>query len=111
MLDHRQRVAYQQNPGALGQPREDPGLDVHHASHAEWIAVMLVQADKVESQLLGVEVLVDKIVVVFGRALGIEVAIRDCEVSAVAQYHFLGNPAHRTFGEIPYLHELTPAWA
>ena len=65
---------------------------------------MLVQADDVEAEFLGVQVLVDEVVIVFGRALAIEVAIRDGEVSAVAQYHILGNPSRRPFGEIPYLH-------
>src|SRR5208282_6942579 len=104
MLDDRQRVADQQNPRLLGQPRQDRGLDVHHASHAERVAVMLIQRDDVESQFFRVQVLVDEVVIVLGRPLAIEVAIRDCEMSAIAQYHFLGNPARRTFGEIPYLH-------
>ena len=88
----------------LRQPRQDSRLDVHHAAHAERVAVMLVQADDVEAEFLGVQVLVDEVVIVFGRALAIEVAIRDGEVSAVAQYHIFGNPSRRPFGEIPYLH-------
>jgi hypothetical protein len=65
---------------------------------------MLIQRDDVEPEFLGIEVLVDKIIVVFGRALAIEVAIRYGEMSAVAQYHFLGNPSHRAFSEISYFH-------
>ena len=66
---------------------------------------MLIQRDDVESQFFGVQVLIDVVVIVFGRPLAIEVAIRDREMSAVAQYHFLGNPAHGTFGEISNFHD------
>src|SRR6266446_3709294 len=54
MLNHRQRIADQKYPRFLGQPREYSGLDVHHAAHAERIAMMLVQGDDIESQFLGV---------------------------------------------------------
>src|SRR5712692_6587564 len=108
MLDHGQRVADQKYPRFPGQPREDSGLHVHHAAHAERVAMMLVQADKVESQFLGVQILIDEIIVVFGRSLSIEVAIRYAEVSAVAQDGLFRNPARRTFCEISYFHRTTP---
>src|ERR1700745_1616444 len=104
MLNNRQRIPDQKNPRLLGQPREDSRLHIHHAAHAERIAVMLVQRDDIESQFLGVQILVDEIVVVFRRSLSIEVAIRYAEVSTVAKDRLFRNPPRRTLSEISNFH-------
>jgi hypothetical protein len=62
--------------------------------------MMLVERDDVEAEFLGVEILVDVVVVILRRSLAIEIAVGDREVGAVFEDDFFRNPADRTFGEI-----------
>ena len=63
VLPDRQDVAEQDDLGLRGDAGEDRRLDVHHAAHAERRRVMLVEHQRVEAHLLGVDFLVEVAVV------------------------------------------------
>jgi hypothetical protein len=108
MLDYRQRIANQHNPDTLSPISQDRRFDVHHATHAERVAVMLIQGDQVETQFLGVAILVEIVIVVVGCLLGIEELVGNCEISAIPQDLIFGQAAVRAFSEIADFHNRSP---
>ena len=63
----------------LGDTREDRRLDVHHGAHAEGRAMMLVEHDRVEADVLGIDHLVEIFVVEPGALFAIEKFIRHAQ--------------------------------
>ena len=49
MLQYRQRVADQNNLGLAGNPSQDRSFDIHDRSHADRVAMMLIQGQGVEA--------------------------------------------------------------
>ena len=104
MFDHRQRIADQHEPHALGAIGEHGGLDVHHRPHANRVAVMFVQRDDVEAEILGIAVFVEIVMIIVGGSFAIVEPIGDGEKRAVLENLFLGQPSIRPLREITYLH-------
>ncbi len=104
ILDDRQRIADQYDAHLFGDARQDRRLHVHHAAHAKRRAVMLVEGDRIESQLLRVAILVQIVVVVLRTFLRIKEAVGDAEERLIAKRLLLRDVAIRSFGEISDLH-------
>ena len=104
-------VAEQDYLGAVGDLGEDRGLHVHRAAHAEGGAVVLVEHDAVEADLLGIDALVKVAVVQVGADLGIVYLVAERKVldgqSSRAEVARLGVLV-RSFGEVAYEHRGLP---
>jgi len=104
MLDHRQRVAHQDDLGLAGGPRQHRGLDVDHIAHAVGIAVVLVERHPVETHVLGQAVFIDELVVVVGGLLAVEMAVGHAEERLVGQHDVLVDVPVGALGEIGEFH-------
>src|SRR5713101_9550447 len=100
MLENWQWVTDQYDLRFLRDARKNRGLNIHDTSHAEGIAMMLVQHQCIETLFLGIAILVKEIVVVVGGLLTVKILIRHREEGFISEHLFLGNPAIRPFSEI-----------
>ena len=62
-VSDRQGIAHQDDLESFGGASQDGGLDVHHRSHGEGGAVVLVEHDSVKALFLGIERLVEVFVI------------------------------------------------
>jgi len=104
MLDHRQRVTHQDDLGLAGGARQHRGFGIDHVAHAVGIAMVLVQRESVEADLLGKAVFVDELVVIVRRLLAIEVAVGNAEKCLVRQHNVFVDVAIGPLGEIAEFH-------
>jgi hypothetical protein len=65
-------------------------FDVHHRAHADRVAVMLIERQDVETQVLGVAIFVELVVVIVGRSIRVEEPIRNGEERPIPEYPFFG---------------------
>src|ERR1700693_2341199 len=105
----RQRIAQQHDANLLGNSRENGDFDVHHRTHAERGAMMFVEHHAIEAHLLGIDRFVEVFVVQPRPDFAIEKAIWNSEETPVFDYLVLRNFTVRTFGEIHYMHGLSPS--
>ena len=110
MFDDRQGVPDQNNLGFAGNPSQDRGFYVHDRPHADRVAVMLIQGQGVEPQVLGVAIFVEVVIVVIGRLFAVEMLVRNSEKRPILQNELFGQPAIRPFSEISDLHLGFPRW-
>ena len=96
--DRRHRIAEQHDLRALGRTREHRRLDIHHRAEAERRAMMLVEHQAVEAEVLGIDLLVDVLVEQHRAGCGIEVLVGQSEEAAVAQDLVFQQIAFRRFG-------------
>jgi hypothetical protein len=71
--------------------------------------MMLIEHYAIEAHLLGIDGFVQIFVVQPRADFAIEKAIRNSEETAILDYLVLWNFAVRTFGEIHYMHGLSPS--
>jgi hypothetical protein len=69
---------------------------------------MLVERDYVETEVLGVAVFIEIVVIIVGRLLAVEEPVGDGEECAVFENLLFRQPSIGPFGKIAYLHERTP---
>ena len=82
MFDYRQRITDEHDPHAFRAIGKHGRLDVHHRAHTKGIAVVLVQGNDVEAEILRMAILVEIVMIVVGSLFAIEELIRNGEVAA-----------------------------
>ena len=80
-IAHRQGVAEQDDFHPAGNPGQNRGFDIHHATATERRLVVLVEHHPVKAQLFGVDALVQIFVHQLAAALGIEYRVGDAKIT------------------------------
>ena len=102
--DGRNRIAEQDDFGALGRTRQHRRLDVHHCAHTERRAVMLVEHQAIETELVAENLLVDIFVQEPCASRRVEELVRNAKETAPLEDFVLGNGMIRPLGEKHYVH-------
>jgi hypothetical protein len=100
----RDRVADQDDPDPLGDPGQHRCLHVEHRAHAERVAMMLIERDAVEADLLGQHRLVEIGVIVIRAQLGVERRIGIAEVGSMLVDLIFCQTAIGPLGDVVKLH-------
>src|SRR5690348_9623377 len=104
MLDYRQGIADEHQARAFGAIGEHRRLDVHHRSHADGIAVMLVKREDIEAEVLGIAVFVKIVMIVVGCSFAVIEFIRYSKEGTILQKRFFRQPTIWPFSKITNLH-------
>ena len=100
----RNRIPEQYDLHALGGLRQHRGLDVHHRSHTESGAMMLIEHHAVEAKLVAVDLLIEVHVEQFRTLLGVEEFVRNPEEAAALQHFVFRYRVVRSLREEHYVH-------
>ena len=100
MLQYGQGIADQDDLGFVGNTRQDGGFDIHDAAHAEGVAVVLVQHERIKTDLFGIAIFVQKKVIVVGRLFAVKARVGQGKETSVFKHFVFVDPAIRSLRKI-----------
>src|SRR5262245_2003160 len=111
MLEHWQGVTDQHDLHFLSDTGEDRCLHIHYSTHAERIAVVLVERYRIEPQFLGIAGFVEVVVVVSSGLLAVKILVRHREKGMVPKDLVLRDPTIGPLGKIGNFHTIAPLFS